>query len=71
MFSRKVIKAVLSTIENHEKGIFTVGYHNKKNKTQYKYNHLNLMYIQYLLGTNRNLPLLHMDKSYICIEETK
>ena len=28
------------------------------------------MDIQYLLGTNNRLTLSHMDKSYICLEET-
>ena len=58
------------TIENHEKYILSVGYYNKKNQTQDKWNHLNLMHIQYLLGTNHRLPLSHMDERYIWLKET-
>ena len=57
-------------IDYHEKDILSVGYKNKKNQTEDKWNQLNLMDIQSLLGTNHRLPLLHMDKSYIGIEET-
>ena len=70
MFSQKVIKAVLFTIDNHEKYISSVGYQNKKIQTQDKWNHLNLMHIQSFLGTNHCLPLSNMDKSYIWLEET-
>ena len=38
-------------------------------QTQDKYNHLIIVHIQYLLGTNHRLPLLHMAKSYIWLEE--
>ena len=57
-------------IYNHEKEIFAVGYENKTIETKDKWNQLNLIDIKYLLGTNHRLPLLHMDKSYICLEET-
>ena len=70
IFPRKVIKAVLFTIANHEKDISSVGYQNKTIQTQDKWNNLNPMNIQYLLGTNHRLPLSHMVKSYIWIEET-
>ena len=55
--SPKVIKAVLFTIDNHEKDLLEVGYENKKNQTQDKWSQLNLMGIQYLLETNHRLPL--------------
>ena len=57
-------------IDNHEKEIFTVGYKNKKIETKDKWNLLNLIEIQSLLGTNHRLPLSHKTKSYICPEET-
>ena len=57
-------------IDNYEKDILAVGYENKTIETKYKWNQLNLMEIQYLLGTNNCLPLSHMAKSYICLEET-
>ena len=69
MFSPKVIKAVLFTIENHEKDILSVDYQNKTIKTKEKWNHLNLIHIQSLLGTNHRLPLSQMAKSYIWLEE--
>ena len=65
-----MIKAVLFTINNHEKDILAVGYKKKTIQTQDKWNQLNLMNIQYMLGTNHCLPLSHMAKSYIWIEET-
>ena len=69
--SLKVIKVVLFTIDNHGKDILSVGYQNKTIQTQDKWNNLNPMNIQYLLGTNHLLPLSHMAKSYIWLEETK
>ena len=66
----RLIKAVLFTIENHEKDISEVGYQNKTIQTKDKWNHLNLMHIKSLLGSNHCMPLSHMAKSYIWIEET-
>ena len=57
-------------IDNHEKEILAVGYKEKTIQTQDKWNQLNIMYIQSLLETNHRLPLSHMDKSYIWLEET-
>ena len=56
-------------IDNHENEILLVGYKNKTIQTQYKWSQLNLMHIQSLLGTNHLLPLSHMAKSYIWLEE--
>ena len=66
----KVIKSVLFTIANHEKDILAVGYEKKTIQTQEKWSQLNLMHIQSLLGNNHRLPLSHMAKSYIWLEET-
>ena len=41
----------------------------EKNETEYKWNQLNIIDIQSLLGTNHCLPLSHMAKSYIWLEE--
>ena len=57
-------------IENHEKEILAVGYENKTIQTKDKWNQLNFMDIQSLLGSNHRLPLSHMAKSYIWLEET-
>ena len=56
-------------IDNHEKDIFAVGYENKTIETKDKRNQLNFIDIQSLLGTNHRLPLSHMAKSYIWLEE--
>ena len=56
-------------IDKHDKDILEVGYKDKKIETKYKWNKLNLIYIQSLLGTNHSLPLSHMAKSYIWREE--
>ena len=68
--SFKVIKAVMFNIDKHEKDILAVGYENKTIETKEKWNQLNIIDIQSLLGTYHRLPLSHMDKSYIWIEET-
>ena len=57
-------------IENHEKDILAVGYKNIKIQTKDNWNQLNIMDIQYLLGTNHRLPLLNMAKSYIWLGKT-
>ena len=59
------------TIYNHKKDILEVDYQNQKNLTQDKCNHLNLMHMKLLLGTNHRLPLSYMAKIYIWTEETK
>ena len=57
-------------IDNHDKQILAVDYENQKNQTKDKWNQLNIKEIQYLLRNNHRLPLSHMDRSYIWIEET-
>ena len=64
-FALKVIKAVLFTIESHEKDILAVSYDNKTINTQDKWSQLNLMQIKYLIRNNHCLILSHMAKSYI------
>ena len=54
-------------IDNHKKDILAVGYENKIIETKDKWNKLNIIDIQSLLGTNHCLPLSHMAKSYIWI----
>ena len=57
-------------IENNEKDILEVGYEDKTIQTKDKWNQLNPMDIQSLLGANHILPFSHMAKSYIWLEET-
>ena len=53
-----------------KKEILAVGYENKKIETKYKWNQLNIIDIQSMLGTNHRLTLSHMSKSFIWLEET-
>ena len=57
-------------IDSHEKDILEVGYKNKTIETKDKWNQLNLLDMQSLLGNNFRRPSLHMSKSYIWLEET-
>ena len=52
------------------KKIFSSWLQEQDNLKTGKWIQLNLINIQYLLGTNHYFPLSHMDKSYIWIEET-
>ena len=56
-------------IDKHEKDILAVGYENKTTEYKEKWNQLNLFDMQSLLWTNLRMTLLHMSKSYICLEE--
>ena len=60
---------VILDIDNHEEKILGVGYKNKKIETEDKWNQLNLIDIQSLLGNNHRLPLSNMAKSFIWIEK--
>ena len=57
-------------IDNHEKEILAVGYEKKPIESKDKWNQLNLLDMQYLLGTNCPRPLLHRSKSYIWLKES-
>ena len=48
-----------------------VGNENKKIKNKDRWNHFNHIPMQSLLGGNHRLPLFHMAKSFIWIEEEK
>ena len=60
---------VIFDIDNREKEILTVGYKNKTIENKDKWNQLNIIDIQSLLGNNHHLPLSHIAKSYIWLEE--
>ena len=70
MYILKVINLVLFNIDQHEKEILAFDYINEKNETKDKCNQMNLLNMQYMLGTNCRMPLFHMYKSYIWLEET-
>ena len=67
--SLKIIKVVLFTIDNHKKDILAVVYKKKTIQTQDKWNQLNIMDIQSMLGTNHRLPLSHIAKSNILLKK--
>ena len=56
-------------IDNNQKEILVVGYENKTIETEDQWIQLNLIGIPYLIGNNHCLPLSHMAKSYIWLEE--
>ena len=51
--------------------MIAVGNQNKKIQDKYKWNHFNNMPMKSLLGANHRLPLSHMTKRFIWIEETQ
>ena len=67
----KVTKAVIISIDTCKQDMIEVGNENKKNKNEDRWNHCNHMPMKLLLGTNHLLPLFHMSKLFIWIEETK
>ena len=69
-FLLKVIDLVLSNIDQYEKEILAVDHINKRIKTKDKLNQINVINMQSMLVANFRMPLLHMSKSYIWIEET-
>ena len=67
----KVIQAVIFPIDTYEQDIVSVGNKNKTIKVKDKLNYCNHMPMLSLLGGNHCLPLFHMDKRFICINEKK
>ena len=61
---------VLSNIDQYEKEILAVDYINEIIETKDKWNQINFLNMQSMLGANFRMPLLHMSKRYIWIEET-
>ena len=57
-------------MDQYEKEILAVDYINKIIETKDKWNKINVLNMQYMLGANCRMPLLHMSKSYIWLEET-
>ena len=60
----------MSNIVIYEKYISAVDYINQKIETKDKWNQINVLSMEYMLVANCRMPLLHMSKSYIWIEET-
>ena len=51
--------------------LLAVDYINERIETKDKWNQMNLLNMQSMLRDNCRMPLLHMSKSYIWLEETK
>ena len=66
----EIIDLILSNIVQYEKEIFAVEYINQKIETKYKWNQINVLDMESMLEANCRMPLLHISKSYIWIEET-
>ena len=66
----KIIDLILPNIVIYEKDISAVDYINQKIETKYKCNQINVFNMESILVTNCHMPLLHMSKSYILMEET-
>ena len=56
-------------IDQYEKEILAVDYINEIIETKDQWNQMNPLNMQSMLGANCRMPLLHMSKSYIWIEE--
>ena len=69
-FSLKVIDLVLSNIDQYEKDILAVDYINERIETKDKWIQINVLNMWSMLGANCRMPLLHMSKSYIWLQET-
>ena len=66
----KIIDLILSNIVIYEKNILAVDYINQTIETKEKWNQINVLSIESMLGADCRIPLLHMSKSYLWIEET-
>ena len=66
----KIIDLILYNIVQYEKEILSVEYNNQNIETKDKWNQSNVLDMEYMLVANCRMPLLHMSKSYIWIEET-
>ena len=60
----------MSNIVIYEKDVSAVDYINQKIETKYKCNQINVFNMESILVTNCHMPLLHMSKIYILMEET-
>ena len=59
----------MSNIVIYEKDILAADYINKKIETKEKWNQINVLDMEYMLVANCCMPLLHISKIYIWMEE--
>ena len=67
----KFIQAVIFSINTYKQYMISVGNENKTIKNKDRWNYFHHMPILPLLGDNHCLPLWHMAKRFIWLEETK
>ena len=68
-FTRKIIDLILPNIVICEKDISAVDYINQTIEKKEKWNHINVLSVESMLVANCCMPLLHISKIYIWIEE--
>ena len=69
-FTIKLIDLILSNIVRYKKNISAEDFINKKTETKNKWNQIRLLSMESMLGANCRIPLIHMSKRKIWIEET-
>ena len=67
----KLIKADILSIDTYEQDMIEFVNDNKKFQNKYIWNHFKHIPMQSLLGANHSLPLFHMAKTIIWLEEKK
>ena len=70
MFTIKIIDFILSNIFIYEKNISAEDFINKKIETKDKWNQINVLSMDSVLGGNFCMPLLHIPNRTYLIEET-
>ena len=60
----------MSNIVRYKNNISAEDFINKKIETKYKWNQINILSIESVLGTNCRMPLIHMSNRNFWIEET-
>ena len=61
---------ILSNIVRYEKNISSDDFINKTIETKDKWNQIHILSIEYVLGANCRIPLIHMSNRKIYIKET-
>ena len=69
-FTNKLIDMMLSNIITYDKTITSDDYEDKTIKTKLKWNQINLISMESVLGSNCRIHLLHMSKRKVFIEVT-
>ena len=68
-FPIKIIQSTIISVNTYKKKIIEIGNKNEKIKNRDKWNYCHDFPILTLLGDNHRLPLIHMAKCFIWLEE--